>query len=145
MHKHSHIHSVPHAMIENVKDFYYVSKYLVNKKRSQERFGFMIFSHSVYVWWYSVCSASYLPFYDDLCKYFCQCSNLWLLIILFSILYDINMTYISISVKKIMRNYIAEWRSVKMYGSALEWLVQHESIFSYIFQKQVLWISPQFE
>ena len=49
MHKHSHIHSVPHAMIENVKDSYYVSKYLMNKKRSQERFGFVIFSHSVYV------------------------------------------------------------------------------------------------
>ena len=49
MQKHSHIHSVPHAMIENVKDFSYVSKYLVNKKRSQERFGFEIFSHSMYV------------------------------------------------------------------------------------------------
>ena len=49
MQKHSHIHSVPHAMIENVKDFYYVSKYLVNKKRSQERFGFVIFNHSIYV------------------------------------------------------------------------------------------------
>ena len=44
MQKHSHIHSVPHAMIENVKDFYYVSKYRVNKKRTQERFGFVIFA-----------------------------------------------------------------------------------------------------
>ena len=43
MHKHSHIHSVPRAMIENVKGFYHVLKYLVNKKRSQERFGFVIF------------------------------------------------------------------------------------------------------
>ena len=32
MQKHSHIHSVPHAMIENMKYFYYVSKYLVKKK-----------------------------------------------------------------------------------------------------------------
>ena len=46
---HSHIHSVPHAMIENVKDFYYVSKYIVNKKSSQERFDFVIFSRSMYV------------------------------------------------------------------------------------------------
>ena len=94
MQKHSHIHSVPHAMIDNVKDFYYVSKYLLNKKRCQENFGYVIFSHAMYVWLYSVCSASFLPFYDDLCKHFCQCSNLWLLIILFSILLDINMTYI---------------------------------------------------
>ena len=49
MPKHSQFHSVPHAMIENVKDFYYVSQYLVNKKRNQERFGFVILSHFVYV------------------------------------------------------------------------------------------------
>ena len=72
MQKHSHVHSVPHAMIENMKDFYYVPKYLVNKNKSQERFGFVIFSHSMYVGCYSVWSASLLPFYGDLCKYFCQ-------------------------------------------------------------------------
>ena len=47
MQKHSHVRLVPHAMIENVKDFYYVSKYITNKNRSQERFGFVIFSHSM--------------------------------------------------------------------------------------------------
>ena len=96
MQKHSHVHSVPHAMIENVKSFitFQNSKYLVYKKRSQERFGLVIFSHSMYVWCYSVWTASYLPVYDDLCKYFCQCSTLWLPIILFSILLDINMPYI---------------------------------------------------
>ena len=41
--------------------------------------------------------------------------------------------------KHLMQNYTAEWRSgkEKKLSSVLEWLVQHESISSYSFQKQV--------
>ena len=45
---HSHDHSVAHAMIDNMKDLYYISKYHMNKKSSQEMFGFVIFSHFMY-------------------------------------------------------------------------------------------------
>ena len=68
--KHSLACSIAHAMIEGMKDFEHITKYVLKKKQILILLIFVIYNHFIFLCLVCVCLSQFSPYNNNLCHFF---------------------------------------------------------------------------